>query len=69
MRNFQFGFDLFFFVLWWPVSAKRFGARVTPLMLQPGQMPGISPAEVASCFGEQLILRDGWRLYRSIKKD
>jgi len=65
-KRYQFGFDLGLFILWLPVSVNRFAEAVKPLLLDSTQFATVSGAELVPFFNSGLILRDGWRLYRSI---
>ncbi len=64
--TFQFGYDLGFFIFWRTVPAARFAKKIHPLLLKSGQLATISGAELLPFFGGDLLLRDGWRLYRGI---
>ncbi len=64
--RYQFGYDLGLFIFWRTVSAARFAEKIHPLLLQSGQLATISGAELLPFFDSDLLLRDGWRLYRGI---
>jgi hypothetical protein len=65
-RRYQFGYHLFFFILWRTVPASVFGDKIRPLFLAPEQMETIGHGELLPIFNDSFLLRDGWRLYRSI---
>ena len=66
MKRYQYGFDLFFRILWISVSPERFGKKISPLFLRPGQEDFIKPAELLPIFTDDFVMRDGWRLYRAV---
>lgn len=65
-RRYQFGYHLFFFILWRTVPAAVFGEKIRLLLLIPGQMETIRYGELLPFFTDTFLLRDGWRFYRSI---
>jgi hypothetical protein len=67
MTRFQFGFDFGLFIFWRTVSAARFAKKVQPLLLLTTQLETITPEELLPFFGGDLVLRDGWRLYRGVR--
>lgn len=64
--RFQFGYDCGLFIFWRTVSAAQFAARIHPLLLESGQLADISGIELLPFFSGDLVLKDGWRLYRGI---
>lgn len=66
--RYQIGFRIFGHIFWRNVSVKKFGERVTPLILQPGQLEGIKPNEIIPLFASgEMVLADGRTYYRAVK--
>jgi hypothetical protein len=67
--RFQFGYDLGLFIFWRTVPAAQFAKKIHPLLLKSGQLATISAAELLPFFGGDLVLREGWRLYRGVNSE
>lgn len=67
MKDYQYGFDLGILIIWFRVSTERFEKKVAPLLLRSEQRETIKPGEVLPFFNSDLIMRDGWRLYRAVR--
>jgi hypothetical protein len=65
--RYQFGFEIFSYILWFNVSAERFGKSLQNFLLHPGQIKNIEGSELIGFFTDpSFVLRDGWRLYRAV---
>lgn len=67
--RYQFGYDLGLFILWRSVAPIKFAKIIQPLLLNSGQYDNVRAEELLPFFGNDLILRDGWRLYRGINSE
>ena len=69
MKNYQFGFDLHFFIVWVNVSQSRFFQKLGSLVALPRLDVDTRVVDILELFtGEFSVFRDGWRLYRVVAR-